>query len=78
MCSWSWELSFVDLYRQETIGVFQVIAGDGSRRRYYRISLMFNQTHFGGSKQSGAGRRGDIYALRAFTEPKTVMINMDY
>nr|OQO30839.1 hypothetical protein B0A51_01339 [Rachicladosporium sp. CCFEE 5018] len=42
------------------------------------ISLMMGQTAFGGSKQSGTGREGGIYALRAFTDPKTIMVNMTY
>jgi len=42
------------------------------------VSLMFMNTPFGGSKQSGLGRECGIHALRAFTEPKTVMINLTY
>jgi aldehyde dehydrogenase (NAD+) len=42
------------------------------------VSLMFMNTPFGGSKQSGLGRECGVYALRAFTEPKTVMINLTY
>lgn len=33
---------------------------------------------FGGSKQSGLGREGAINALREYTEPKTVFINLQY
>lgn len=42
------------------------------------VSLMFKMTPFGGSKESGLGREGGIHVLRAYTEPKTIMINMTY
>jgi aldehyde dehydrogenase (NAD+) len=42
------------------------------------MSLMFFTTPFGGSKESGVGRECGISALKAFTEPKTVMINLTY
>ncbi|KAK4943964.1 hypothetical protein LTR10_016484 [Elasticomyces elasticus] len=40
------------------------------------ISYMNMQAPFGGKKASGIGREFGEYALRAFTEPKTVLINM--
>ncbi|QKX57324.1 uncharacterized protein TRUGW13939_04436 [Talaromyces rugulosus] len=40
------------------------------------VSLQSMQTPFGGKKQSGVGREFGEYALRIFTEPKTVLINM--
>ncbi|KAJ0339445.1 hypothetical protein COL922a_004367 [Colletotrichum nupharicola] len=42
------------------------------------VSLCFLTAPFGGSKQSGQGRENAINALRAFTEPKTVMVNLTY
>ncbi|KAF1982581.1 aldehyde dehydrogenase [Aulographum hederae CBS 113979] len=42
------------------------------------VSMMFGNAPFGGSKESGVGRECGIHALRAFTEPKTVMINLTY
>ncbi|EXJ83946.1 hypothetical protein A1O3_04613 [Capronia epimyces CBS 606.96] len=42
------------------------------------VSLTFLTTPFGGSKQSGLGRECGRAALVAFTEPKTIMINMTY
>lgn len=42
------------------------------------VSLMFTNAPFGGSKESGLGRECGIHALRAFTEPKTIMVNMNY
>lgn len=40
------------------------------------VSLQHMQAPFGGKKQSGVGREFGEYALRLFTEPKTVLINM--
>ena len=40
------------------------------------VSLQNLQTPFGGKKQSGVGREFGEYALRLYTEPKTVLINM--
>ena len=40
------------------------------------VSYMNMQAPFGGRKQSGIGREFGEYALRAYTEPKTILINM--
>jgi aldehyde dehydrogenase (NAD+) len=42
------------------------------------VSLCFLTAPFGGSKESGSGRENAINAMRMFTEPKTVMINLTY
>ncbi|KAK2040199.1 aldehyde dehydrogenase [Colletotrichum somersetense] len=42
------------------------------------ISLCFLTAPFGGSKESGQGRENAINALRMYTEPKTVMVNLTY
>ncbi|KAL0934684.1 putative aldehyde dehydrogenase [Colletotrichum truncatum] len=42
------------------------------------ISLSFLTAPFGGTKQSGQGRENAIHALRSYTEPKTVMVNLTY
>ncbi|KAJ6016788.1 hypothetical protein N7451_000167 [Penicillium sp. IBT 35674x] len=42
------------------------------------ISLTFMNTPFGGSKQSGLGRECGRNALEHYTEPKTIMINLNY
>jgi aldehyde dehydrogenase (NAD+) len=42
------------------------------------ISMMFTQAPFGGSKQSGLGRESGIHALHAFTEKKTIFVNLTY
>uniref|UniRef100_A0A0B7KHL4 aldehyde dehydrogenase (NAD(+)) n=1 Tax=Bionectria ochroleuca TaxID=29856 RepID=A0A0B7KHL4_BIOOC len=41
------------------------------------VSVQNIQVPFGGKKQSGIGREFGEYALRLFTEPKTVLINMN-
>jgi acyl-CoA reductase-like NAD-dependent aldehyde dehydrogenase len=41
------------------------------------VSMINMQAPFGGSKQSGTGREMGEYALRAYTEPKTILINMN-
>lgn len=40
------------------------------------ISMQHIQAPFGGKKQSGIGRENGEYALRLYTEPKTILINM--
>ncbi|TVY28695.1 Aldehyde dehydrogenase, cytosolic [Lachnellula hyalina] len=40
------------------------------------VSVQNIQVPFGGKKQSGIGREFGEYALRLYTEPKTVLINM--
>jgi aldehyde dehydrogenase (NAD+) len=42
------------------------------------MRLMFFTAPFGGSKESGLGRERGISALKAFTEPKMVMVNLIY
>ncbi|KAL1905675.1 hypothetical protein Sste5344_008613 [Sporothrix stenoceras] len=41
------------------------------------VSTMNVQVPFGGKKQSGVGREFGEYVLRAYTEPKTILINMN-
>jgi acyl-CoA reductase-like NAD-dependent aldehyde dehydrogenase len=41
------------------------------------VSYMNMQAPFGGKKQSGYGREFGEYSLRAYTEPKTILINMN-
>jgi acyl-CoA reductase-like NAD-dependent aldehyde dehydrogenase len=40
------------------------------------ISTITPSCPFGGTKESGIGREFGEHALRAYTEPKTVLINM--
>ncbi|KAJ8127846.1 hypothetical protein O1611_g5790 [Lasiodiplodia mahajangana] len=42
------------------------------------VSLVFLTAPFGGTKESGTGRENAIHVLRAFTEPKTIMVNLTY
>lgn len=41
------------------------------------VTYINMQAPFGGRKQSGLGREFGEYALRAYTEPKTILINMN-
>ncbi|KAI2638356.1 aldehyde dehydrogenase [Xylaria nigripes] len=42
------------------------------------VSLSLLAAPFGGTKESGIGRENAIHSLRAYTEPKTILINMTY
>lgn len=42
------------------------------------ISTIHFSCPFGGTKESGTGRELGIHALHAYTEPKTVLINLAY
>jgi aldehyde dehydrogenase (NAD+) len=42
------------------------------------ISQMFSGTPFGGTKQSGLGRECRREESLAFTDNKTIMVNLDY
>lgn len=42
------------------------------------ISTISPTSPFGGTKESGLGRECGEHALRAYTEPKTVLINLNF
>lgn len=42
------------------------------------ISTIHFSCPFGGTKESGIGRELGVHALHAYTEPKTVLINLTY
>lgn len=42
------------------------------------ISKIHFSCPFGGTKESGLGREMGEHALRAYTEPKTILINLTY
>lgn len=42
------------------------------------ISTIHFSCPFGGTKESGIGRELGVHALKAYTEPKTVLINLTY
>jgi len=42
------------------------------------VSMAFMNAPFGGTKESGLGRENGISALRSYTEPKTVFVNLTY
>lgn len=42
------------------------------------ISTISFSCPFGGTKESGLGRELGVHALSAYTEPKTVLINMNF
>ena len=42
------------------------------------ISTIHFSCPFGGTKESGLGRELGVHALGAYTEPKTVLINLQY
>ncbi|KAJ6092314.1 hypothetical protein N7467_004283 [Penicillium canescens] len=42
------------------------------------VSTIHFSCPFGGTKESGIGRELGVYALHAYTEPKTVLINLTY
>ncbi|RSL51080.1 hypothetical protein CEP54_011608 [Fusarium duplospermum] len=41
------------------------------------VSTVFWQASFGGTKESGIGRENGVHAIRSFTEPKTVFVNIN-
>lgn len=42
------------------------------------VSTIHFSCPFGGTKESGIGRELGVHALHAYTEPKTVLINLTY
>ncbi|EED13997.1 aldehyde dehydrogenase, putative [Talaromyces stipitatus ATCC 10500] len=42
------------------------------------VSMAFRQAPFGGTKESGIGRESGVHALREYTEPKTLFVNLNY
>ncbi|RSM20217.1 hypothetical protein CDV31_001014 [Fusarium ambrosium] len=41
------------------------------------VSTVCWQAPFGGTKESGIGRENGVHAIRSFTEPKTIFVNMN-
>ncbi|RTE84704.1 hypothetical protein BHE90_000751 [Fusarium euwallaceae] len=50
---------------------------DSGMVRINAVSTVFWQAPFGGTKESGIGRENGVHAIRSFTEPKTVFVNMN-
>lgn len=42
------------------------------------VSTISFSCPFGGTKESGLGREMGEHALRAYTEPKTILVNLNY